>query len=717
MALTLEQIRQQLNIPKTTSDAEVIRIAQENNIVINFSGNKPADNLPSLNTKNNPSGSVWTAGQSTAAKSSQGGVYGDMGLSLSSNQSTTAASKSISTITSSSALSSSLTTDNNVTASITQSDVTHGTKKSHGSELKEDIDHYVSENGWTTIYKKDGTEISRKARMGEAGFNEKGENFDQRMQRYFNISSDEYMALSDDKKKEYSERYQKGIRQSAYNAAIKKGKSKEEAKQIADNAVINDFRALARRSGKSPEEMKGIAMTLYGLEPEAAEREVKRYVDESVTKEDALAFSSGVVENIDLADDPKMQTSVTNGIAEAAKNVGISEEVGQSIGNAITANKFHGREATIEALRTQYGLSPEQANAYYKNLPEETRQKIEDETLDAISTVQTEIAADSSQSEDVRHDAADLSTGYMTYIDNAEYQMQVIQNNNNYMQQNGDKDIQEYYTNSLAKNAYNYDSANRDEIINMVKEQGSEKTLEILEDARKEYETKQAEEKATKEAASDEKSAKTNEAEKAENVDNQNAKTTKSSAKATNAQAQTQSQTKTSSVVYRKHSTFSSSLASNIARRIMSEDFKNSSKQEKEQFFSSLDVSQRKQAVGALVENSQPYELKSYMHGNMKNSILRYLIYHPTPKNQEALKFLSSDLSTSDKKYIDDVREERLKLIGEANRTQDDKKSENTQSQFTSSQIHNQTQPFASQNGVQRLNGNNEAKRNPFLFG
>ncbi|MBR1942541.1 hypothetical protein IJ843_02255 [bacterium] len=704
MALTLEQIRQQLNIPKTTSDAEVIRIAQENNIVINFSGNKPADNLPSLNTKSNPSGSVWTAGQNTAAKGSQGGVYGDMGLSLSSSQSTTAASKSIGTVTSSSELSSSLATDNNVTASITQSDITQGAKKK-GPKLKDGIDHFTSENGRTIAYDENGKVIfDREARRGEAGYKKvgSGEDVDARLKRFYGLSDEQFENLSPEQKQE---------KLRSYIAWVRK-------KPNGDKIAKSDFRRLVTNTGMSPEQARQLGATVYGLSDSDIEAEIQRVADESLYVDEVRDFTTSTIDNADLAsDNPELQQRLIQRQGDIARQHGFEQDARGAFTRATVNGKYANRETTSLATLQAYQLDAHGANEdyeRYKNDPDITG-NMSDDTAAGIADGATRASCDENISEEERNRAAGLATDYPVFIQNSEYQMEVLNNNRDYIKEHGDESAKNSYMNGMASNAYNYDESNRDKIIETVKNEGNQEAQEKLEDARKEYETKQAEEKAAKEAASDEKSTKTNEAEKAENVDNQNAKTNKSSAKTTNAQAQ--SQTKTSSIVYRTHSTFSSSLASNITRRIMSEDFKNSSKQEKEQFFSSLDVSQRKQAVGALVENSQPYELKNYMHSNMKNSILRYLIYHPTPKNQEALKFLSSDLSTSDKKYIDDVREERLKLIGEANRTQDDKKSENIQPQFTSSQIHNQTQPFASQNGTQRSNGNTETKRNPFLYG
>ena len=495
------------------------------------------------------------------------------------------------------------------------------------------------EMGWVRIKREDGKVIERPARVGEPGFSEKGENYDQRMQRYFALSEEQYNKLSEEEKMALSAKYQKGIRQSAFNEAKNRGMSDKEARAYAENVVIIDFRALCRRSGKTPEELKGIAITLYGLGPEVAEQEVQKYVRESITTEDASTFSEGVVSNIDLAKDPEMQKAVVKGVAEAGKAAGISDEVANAIGNAITSNKFHGRDATIEALRTQYGLSAEQANEYYANLPEETRQQIEDVTLDAISTVQTEVAADVNQSDDVRRAAADLSTEYITYIDDAGLQMQVIQNNIDYITKNADEEMQEYYTNSVAGNAYNYDITNRDDIIRMVQELGTEKTLEILENARKEYELQRTQNEADRAAKQAETESRQQEQQVTSTNTNDNTvtkSTTVSTQKTTSASAQVSSIAKTDG----------------LARAVASESFKSFKVREKEDFIKSLSASDRQDAIQSIVENAQGFELDALMFSSLKNDVLRYLVAHPSPQNNNNLKHLQRYLSPADKAMI-----------------------------------------------------------------
>ena len=720
--MTLAEARIKLNMP-FASDAEVRSAAQRSNIQIidlNLNGFKNTANLSDLN--NNLGGSLFGASTASQAGSSESlfgsgtsisqpslalsmsgsgsNIYGDMGVSFT-------GVKDSALVLSDEISHASVRKDGNIGDSIPQVSLNDVLKNQNLGEIRvvngklvafdkngkeligadgsplnidaSDLNEGISSVKYIEVRGKngkihteliiehsDGRTTQRRARAGESGFSEKGENFDQRLQRYFGLSTEQYAQLSDDEKKQYSLRYQKGIRDAAYEHAIKKGKSKQEAAQIAKNAVISDFRALCRRSGKSPEEMKGIAITLYGLDPEVAEREVKKYCDESITKSDVSTFASGVVDNVHLADNPKLQASVVSGAAEAAKVAGVSSEVATSIGNAIVENKFHGRDATIEALRTQYGLSAEQANKYYASLPEEVRQKIEDETLDAISTVQTEVAADETQPEDVRHEAADLSTEYITYIDDAEYQMQVIQNNSDYIMQNADEEMQQYYNNSIASNAYNYDISNREDVIRMVKELGTEKTLEILDNARKEYEAQDADNKAAT-ALLEEAKEQRSQAEPAQsNVQTPQKKTqqTKQNISTRPSTHQISGEEQKSFATSRFAAPRSYTGLTPVQTYVMSDEFKSADMRTKQDYINKLNVSDKKQAVAALVETATPAQLTAYMYSGLKKNILSYLVNHPGGKNTETLKYLSGFLSGPDKEFVKQLEEERNKLLG-----------------------------------------------------
>ncbi len=638
MGLTLEQIRQQFNIPKSTSDAEVIRIATANNIIIDFTGSNPTGNISAYNNLSNPSGSVWTTGgQSTASQTSQGGVFDDMGLSLSRSAGTSSA-RSMSEL--SATVSESRIIDERDAAA----------KRSRGHVLRENIDHFTSENGITTIYKKDGSVIKRHARNGEAGYVKRGsgESFDDRIKRFYGLSDEQLANLSEAEKQEKIRGYISWVN--------KKGKK----------TAINDFNNLVINSGMSPAQAKELGIAVYGLSEQDMAPAIKRITEESLYKEEVEAFVDGVTDNIDLAEDSKTQSTVLAGIKEAAETAGISDKVAISIGNAIVENKFHGREATIEALRTQYGLSAEQANKYYASLSEETRQKIEDETLDAISTVQTEVAADETQPEDVRHEAADLSTEYITYIDDAEYQMQVIQNNSDYIMQNADEEMQQYYNNSIANNAYNYDISNREDVIRMVKELGTEKTIEILDNARKEYEAQDADNKAATALLEEAKEQRSQSEPAQTNVQTTQKKTeqTKQTISTRPSTHQVLGEEQKSFATSRFAAPRSYTGLTPVQAYVMSDEFKSADMRTKQDYINKLNVSDKKQAVAVLVETATPAQLTAYMYSGLKKNILSYLVNHPGGKNTETLKYLSGFLSGPDKEFVKQLEEERNKLLG-----------------------------------------------------
>ena len=149
--------------------------------------------------------------------------------------------------------------------------------------------------------------------------------------------------------------------------------------------------------------------------------------------------------------------------------------------------------------------------------------------------------------------------------------MQVIQNNIDYITKNADEEMQEYYTNSVAGNAYNYDITNRDDIIRMVQELGTEKTLEILENARKEYELQRTQNEADRAAKQAETESRQQEQQVTSTNTNDNTvtkSTTVSTQKTTSASAQVSSIAKTDG----------------LARAVASESFKSFKVREKEDF-------------------------------------------------------------------------------------------------------------------------------------
>ncbi|MBR2525197.1 hypothetical protein IKE67_01900 [bacterium] len=671
MGLTLEQIRQQFNIPKNVSDAEVIRIATEQNIIIDFTGSNYNQSV-SFGANENI-GLALNGSSHNVPASGAGNIYGDMGLELNSpSQNITAPSSGdmfgdMGLSISRNPVNPAVQNDNrdNSSPQISVDDLMQNPNlgeirlvngkmvafDKNGNELtdtagrplniagtfKEGLGSIEFEDGKVIQKNQDGNVIrTDDAAAGQVGYKKDGESIEERLARFYYASykTDPEGAVAKIKNMSPEERRNLEER---YFDWCKKTNGEKVAKA--------DFYKLVKNTGMDAQHMKDYAITVLHMSEEEADEVIRDFSQRLYTKEDQAAFLSGVVDNVDMAESPEMQTAVTRSVAEAAQAAGISDDVATAIGDAIVANKFHGREATIEALRNQYGLSAEQANDYYANLPEETRQQIEDETLDAISTVQTEVAADESQSEEVRHGAADLSTAYMTYIDDAEYQMQVIQNNTNYIMQNADQEMQDYYTNSIAENAYNYDLSNRDDIIRMVQELGNDEALNTLERARQRYEEQNAQSKAM------------NEARKAELERKQQAQQQSNN----NQQVRVENNNRNTQRTVVSSSASLRSLAAHdgIGTAVSSDAFKELKNKDKEDFINSLNTTNRKDAISSIVENAQGFELESLMNSGLKNEILQYLVTHPSPQNTKKLRELNRYLSPDDREMIRELREER----------------------------------------------------------
>ena len=206
--------------------------------------------------------------------------------------------------------------------------------------------------------------------------------------------------------------------------------------------------------------------------------------------------------------------------------------------------------------------------------------------------------------------------------------------------------------NTVAENAYNYDLSNRDDIIRMIQEQGTTKSLEILENARKAYEEQAADSKAM------------NDAQKAELERKQQEQAQKQ--KEAQAQAETE-KAKTSSNTQAKTKPISAATAvksivksNGISKAVSSDTFREFKAKEKTEFINTLSQSDKKDAIKSMVENAQGFELDSLMFSGLKNDILKYLVSHPTTQNKEKLKYLQRYLSAGDKAMVQQMEQEIL---------------------------------------------------------
>lgn len=220
--------------------------------------------------------------------------------------------------------------------------------------------------------------------------------------------------------------------------------------------------------------------------------------------------------------------------------------------------------------------------------------------------------------------------------------------------------------NNIASHAYDYDISNREDVIRMVKELGTEKTLEILDNARKEYEAQDADNKAAT-ALLEEAKEQRSQAEPAQsNVQTPQKKTqqTKQNISTRPSTHQISGEEQKSFATSRFAAPRSYTGLTPVQTYVMSDEFKSADMRTKQDYINKLNVSDKKQAVAALVETATPAQLTAYMYSGLKKNILSYLVNHPGGKNTETLKYLSGFLSGPDKEFVKQLEEERNKLLG-----------------------------------------------------
>ena len=235
----------------------------------------------------------------------------------------------------------------------------------------------------------------------------------------------------------------------------------------------------------------------------------------------------------------------------------------------------------------------------------------------------------------------------------------------------------------LASHAYEYDVTNRDDIIKMLQDQGYDKTKAALEKSRAEYEKKAADAQKEADAKRAQKEAEAKAAEAAKAKKEAEAK----------AAAQAGSNSKSSSIKDLEK-------GSGAAKAVKTEVFKNSDVKDKEDYINSLSEKDRQEAIKSIVENAQGFELDGLMFSGLKNDILSYLVAHPTPKNNNTLKYLQRYMSSEDKKDVSDMQAERQKNGAAIN----------------ASQRAQESQVDTKVTNAEKNSGGNKEQKNPFLF-
>lgn len=247
-----------------------------------------------------------------------------------------------------------------------------------------------------------------------------------------------------------------------------------------------------------------------------------------------------------------------------------------------------------------------------------------------------------------KHDVDDIynitNADFVQMYENAKIQQEIAQ-------RTVDSGNEDAMTN-LANHAYELDPENVDDVVKMLKEQGSEKTLKALDEAKVRYEEQAQRDKEVAES----KKAETQRAKEAQEAA-EKAKVQKE------AQPQTQT-TKTSSAKKDNVVTVSTNRnlsSASILKTITSKEFKEKSIAEKKEAFKQLNTRERSQAIGEMVESTDASSLKSLMFSSFKADILKYLVQHSNAKNNAKLRYVERFLSQTDKKNLEKMKEDYSK--------------------------------------------------------
>lgn len=222
----------------------------------------------------------------------------------------------------------------------------------------------------------------------------------------------------------------------------------------------------------------------------------------------------------------------------------------------------------------------------------------------------------------------------------------------------------------IASHAYEYDITNRDDIIQMVKDHGTEGAKQILEEVQRQYEEQAAiaREQAEAQRAEAERIAEENARRQEQNANNDNNNVNRNNQQQEVATQQNTKQTKASiqasnTVAVNASSSLSSVKAmmrtSSAMMVINSAEFKSLSAKDTVEVIKEMNATERKAAIKNIVENSEANQLQGYMFSEMKKPIIAYLVSQPTPDNASKLQFLQRYLDGDDKRFIEQLREER----------------------------------------------------------
>ena len=243
-----------------------------------------------------------------------------------------------------------------------------------------------------------------------------------------------------------------------------------------------------------------------------------------------------------------------------------------------------------------------------------------------------------------KHDVDDIynitNADFVQMYENAKIQQEIAQ-------RTVDSGNEDAMTN-LANHAYELDPDNVEDIVKMLKEQGSDKTKQALEEAKTRYEEQAQRDKEIAEA----KKAETERAKTAQ------AETEKAKSQAQQPTKNTQTVAQSSGQQVKARTNFSNI---SILKAISTKEFKEKSIAEKKEVFKQLNTRERAQAIGEMVETTDATSLKNMMYSSFKTDILKYLVQHSNAKNNQKLKYVERFLSPTDKKMLEEMQEQHKK--------------------------------------------------------
>lgn len=243
-----------------------------------------------------------------------------------------------------------------------------------------------------------------------------------------------------------------------------------------------------------------------------------------------------------------------------------------------------------------------------------------------------------------KHDVDDIynitNADFVQMYENAKIQQEIAQ-------RTVDSGNEDAMTN-LANHAYELDPDNVEDIVKMLKEQGSDKTKQALEEAKTRYEEQAQRDKEMAEA----KKAETERAKTAQ------AETEKAKSQAQQPTKNTQTVAQSSGQQVKARTNFSNV---SILKAISTKEFKEKSIAEKKEVFKQLNTRERAQAIGEMVETTDATSLKNMMYSSFKTDILKYLVQHSNAKNNQKLKYVERFLSPTDKKMLEEMQEQHKK--------------------------------------------------------